>query len=59
MNYILIRKYQAYIGRWYAVFYFPDIGMRNEIALDSEDADIDEAASRLYECLKPKENPIW
>jgi hypothetical protein len=51
MKYKILRKYQAFGGTQYAVIYFPDIGMQNEIRISSEKEDLTAKAEALYASL--------
>jgi hypothetical protein len=51
MKFEILRKYRAFGGAQYAVLYFPEIGMQNEVRLDSEKEDITAKAEALYMSL--------
>jgi hypothetical protein len=51
MKFEILRKYRAFGGAMYAVLYFPEISMQNEVRIDSEKEDLTAKAEALYASL--------
>jgi hypothetical protein len=51
MKYEILRKYRAFGGDMYAVLYFPETSMQNEVCIDSEKEDLTAKANALYASL--------